>query len=473
MPTLFFEDTYLQQKIRFDTFGHSKTMKPVRTKALNDIRFLTPPRADFDARRPAYREDEQYGEHKVDPLIFTHQQKMSLRNATALALKIVNDGYEAMCNYLRFRHDPDNAHVVYFKKRVKAWFGVNLDPETINVVTSAMRRMQDKLQAPETFITFVNMEKQRNIECDNFGFMESRQDIQDGLVHTKFTHFENFMITIPATMFMALVKASYEGCGTGIRIYVEDLFGTYHINKCANMIIHELSHKILGTDDQLIDGSVVYGGQACKDLAARDPDQAVTVADSWAMFYMSFGCYSDQDEYAYQAEYEIKACDKGLNRGRILKKFNMFTKYQTFEELEELDAIAARNEPAQVSELRAYNAHISRRVYLDKLASCGELGDKNQGYQAQKELSDLKARMEHSESLTNIATKTDEEVNELKKQVQEIAHLKAEESRDAMTRKAGLDPRALEAMERQARKAGLDPTRALEAMKLMQRKARK
>jgi len=469
MPTLFFEDTYLQQKIRFDTFGNSKTMKPVRTKAINDIRFLTPPHADFDARRPAYREDEQYGENKFNPFIFTHQQKMSLRNATALVLKIVNDGYEALCNYLRFRHDPDNAHVVYFKKRVTAWFGVNLNPVSINVVTSAMRQMQDKLQAPETFITFVNMENQRNIECDDFGILQSRQDIQDGLVHTKFTHFKNFMITIPTTMFMAGVR---EGCGTGIRIYVEDLFGTHHINKCARMIIHELSHKILATKDYLIDGSVVYRAEACRALAASDPDQAVTIADSWSMFYMSFGCYPDQEEYAFQAEYEIKACDKGLNRGRILKKFNIFTKYQTFEELEELDAIAARNEPAQVSELRAYNAHISRRVYLDTLASCGELGDKNQGYQAQKELSDLKARMEHSESLTNIATKTDEEVNELKKQVQEMAHLKAEESRDAMARKAGLDPRALEAMERQARKAGLDPTRALEAMRLMQRKAR-
>jgi hypothetical protein len=100
------------------------------------------------------------------------------------------------------------------------------------------------------------------------------------------------------------------------------------------------------------------------------------------MFYMSFGCYPDQDEYAYQAEYEIKACDKGLNRPRILKKFNISKKCQTIEELEELDAIAARNELKSAKALRALNAHISRRVYLDTLASCGELGHENQGYQA-------------------------------------------------------------------------------------------
>jgi len=188
MPTLFFEDTDPHQKIRFDTFGHSKTMKPVRTKAINDIRFLTPPHADFDARRPAYREDEQYGKHKVDPLRFTDQQKMSLRNATALALNIVDDGYEAMCNYLRFRHDLDNFHVVYFKKRVKAWFGSN-STKMLGIITSHMREMQDKLQDPETFITFVNMENQRNIQCEKFAIMQNRQDIQDGLVHTNYTHF--------------------------------------------------------------------------------------------------------------------------------------------------------------------------------------------------------------------------------------------------------------------------------------------
>jgi len=442
MPTLFFEDTDPHQKIRFDTFGHSKTMKPVRTKAINDISFLTPPNANFDARRPAYREDEQYGEHKVDPLIFTHQQKMSLRNATALALKIVDDGYEALCNYLRFKHDPDNAHVLKFNIRMKMWLGVTRFPEPINVVTSAMREMQDKLQAPETFITFVNMENQRDIQCERFATIHRRQDIQDGLVHTQFTNFKNFMITIPSKTDTARVR---DGCGTGIRIYVEDLFGTYHINKCASIIIHELSHKILGTNDHLIDGSAIYGAKACKALAAKAHNNAMTIADNWAMFYMSFGCYPGQEEYACQAEYEIKTCDKGYKRSRIFNKFNISKKCQTIEEIDAIDAIAARNEPAQVSELRAYNAHISRRVYLDKLASCGKLGDKNQSYQAQKELSCLKARMEYRESLTNIANKTDEEVNELKKQVQEIAPLKAEDSRDAMARRQRLDPTGIEA----------------------------
>jgi len=154
------------------------------------------------------------------------------------------------------------------------------------------------------------------------------------------------MIRIPSKTWMAFVKPSYEGCGTGIRIYVEDLFGTYHINKSAITIIHELSHKILGTNDKLIDGSPIYGAKACKALAASDPDQAVTIADNWAMFYMSFGCYPGQDEYEYQAEYEIKDPQQA-NNSRLEKerqKNNIFEPSNTCVTFEDLEILDARNE---------------------------------------------------------------------------------------------------------------------------------
>jgi hypothetical protein len=86
--------------------GNSKTMKPVRTKAINDIRFLTPPNANFDARRPVYREDEQYAADTSESLRFTDTEKARLKNAAKLALEIVEKGYQAMHNYLRFRSSP-------------------------------------------------------------------------------------------------------------------------------------------------------------------------------------------------------------------------------------------------------------------------------------------------------------------------------------------------------------------------------
>jgi len=434
MPTLFFEDTDPHQKIRFDTFGHSNTMKPVRTKAINDIRFLTPPHADFDARRPAYREDEQYEENKVDPLIFTHQQKMSLRNATALALKIVDDGYQAMYNYLRFKHDPDNAHVVYFKKRVKAWFGSN-STKILGIIITHMREMQNKLQDPKTFITFVNAKNQRFINCDNYydgrkgkscdNYYDGRNGKPDVGIDKR--SFFNYRLTPVNSSGIGFAVYKFGFQSRGMRIYVA-LIWSETFNCMVMSLIHELSHKILMTSDSFEGGQGIYGAQACKALAAKDPDQAVTIADNWAMFYMSFGCYPGQEEYAYQAGYDIEACDIDPKRSRILNKFNISTKCQTIEELEELDAIARRNEPAQVSELRAYNAHIARRRYLETFADVVKierfaaeiverkrLKDVRQKKKADLclEITAVKLRMERRESLTNLAPKTAEEVNEL------------------------------------------------------------
>jgi len=430
MPTLFFEDMDLHQKIRFDTFGHSKTMKPVRTKAINDIRFLTPPNADFDARRPAYREDEQYAADTSESLRFTDAEKAILKNAAKLALEVVEKGYQAMHNYLRFRNHPDNDHVLKFKKRVKAWFGDDTQ-EIIAVVTANMREMIDILQAPETFITFVNAYSKRVIRCTSSYTPINRRNEE---TYKAYYTFKKFHIMKSMQSWRGYLATEYLSPCRGLKIYIANVWDGFDLNSIVRLVIHECSHRMLCTSDFVSDREI-YGAQACKDLAARDPDQAVTVADSWSLFYMSFGCYPGQEEYAYQAEYEIKACDKGLNRPRILKKFNISKKCQTIEELEELDAIAARNELKSAKALRALNAHISRRVYLDTPASCVKFGHKKQGYQARKELSDLKARMEYSESLTNIAYKKTGEVNKLKKQAQEMAHLEAADSRDARARR--------------------------------------
>jgi len=91
MPTLFFENADLHPKMRFDMHGHSKTMKPVRTKAIHDIRFLTPPNADFDDPRPAQwpREEEHYGANNVAPREFTEPVKAFIRSAMTLAIKVI------------------------------------------------------------------------------------------------------------------------------------------------------------------------------------------------------------------------------------------------------------------------------------------------------------------------------------------------------------------------------------------------
>jgi len=343
MPTLFFENADPHQKIRFDTFGHSKTMKTVRTKAIHDIRFLTHPHADFDAPRPAHREEEHYGAHGVAPKEFTALEKATLRNAMTLAMQIVDDGYEAMCNYLRFKKDPDNAHVLKFKIRMKKWLGVNY-PGQVNSVTSAMRKMQDKIQDPETFITFVNMENQRKIACTKYATTLNRLDLPDAPVYENVTHFQDYSITIPSRTSRGCVWSG-AGCGGGIRMYVADI-KKYTTNESASLIIHELSHSILSTKDNYIDGSKIYGIKACKALVSFAPEYAVNIACNWEYFYMSFGCYPGQEEYAYQTEYEIKDPQQANNSWleKLRQKNNIFEPSNTCVTFEDLEILDARNE---------------------------------------------------------------------------------------------------------------------------------
>ncbi len=430
MATIFFESITQHAKIKFDIFGNAKMMPHVKTKEIADFSFLTPQHPDFDFRLPAYREAAQYRANPNMPEEFTAIDKMKLRRALTLAMHIVANGYQAMCNYLRFRNDPDNHDVIKFKKRVKVWFGCDTE-NFISVVTPKMRLMQDTLQDRATFITFVNAQNQRTISCAHCFTRINTPNMPE---YRNYKDFYDFNIkTMPLCCEAYVKRGRHSGISMGIRIYIVNLC-IKNINQIARGIIHELTHKILMTKDQIHDEQPIYGAKLCRNLTFSEPHQAVTIADNWAFFYMSFGCYPGQQEYDYQAEYEITASDQGQKKARTLHTFATSKKYQTFndlDELEALEALAADNEPKSAKELRTLKAHISRRIYLDNLTAVGTR-NKNKGYVKRKELFDLKQRMEYSESLTNIEPKTPKE---LKKLEQHMAHIEAMDSREGRQRR--------------------------------------
>ncbi len=431
MPTIFFDSITPHEKIRFALWGNAKMMPHVKTKEIADFSFLTPQHPDFDFRLPAYREDAQYRANPNMPEEFTAIDKMKLRRAVTLAMHIVANGYQAMCNYLRFRNDPDNHDVIKFKKRVKAWFGCDTD-NFISFVTPKMRRMQDTLQDRATFVTFVNALNQRMISCTG---RFRRIDTPSMGEYLHYVDFYDVNINpIPCSYKAFVQRCRHSGISMGIRLYIVNLC-IDNINEIARGIIHELTHKILMTVDEINDTQPIYGAELCRKLTFSDPDLVVTIADNWAFFYMSFGCYPGQQEYDYQAEYEITASDQGHNPSRVGNIFATSKKYQTFndlDELEALEALAPCDEPKSAKELRTLKAHISRRVYLDNLTAAVKTRDKNKGYVKRKELFDLKQRMEYSESLTNIEPKTPKE---LKKLEQHMAHLEAMDSREGRERR--------------------------------------
>jgi hypothetical protein len=83
-------------------------MPHVKTKEIADFSFLTPQHSNYDFRLPAYREAGKYEANPNELVAFTEIQKMKLRSATTLAMHIVANGYQAMCNYLLFMNDTDN-----------------------------------------------------------------------------------------------------------------------------------------------------------------------------------------------------------------------------------------------------------------------------------------------------------------------------------------------------------------------------
>ncbi len=430
MPTIFFDSITPHEKIRFALWGNAKMMPHVKTKEIADFSFLTPQHPDFDFRLPAYREAAQYSANPNMHEEFTAIDKMKLRRALTLAMHIVANGYQAMCNYLRFRNDPDNHDVIKFKKRVKAWFGCDTD-NFISFVTPKMRRMQDTLQDRATFVTFVNAQNQRTISC----VIDAK--IIDTPSMGEYLHYVDFydvnINPIPCNYKAFVQRGRHSGISMGIRLYIVNLC-IDNINEMARGIIHELTHKILITKDEINDTQPIYGAELCRKLTFSDPDLAVTIADNWSFFYMSFGRYPGQQEYDYQAEYEITASDQGQKKARTLHTFTTSKKYQTFNDLEALEEIVAGNDPKR-AKLRALQAHISRRVYLDSFTDEVEKINNNKLYLERKELFELKERMEYSESLTNIEPKTLNELKKLKKEAEHLAHIEAMDSREGRRRR--------------------------------------
>jgi hypothetical protein len=91
-------------------------MPHVKTKEIADFSFLTPQHPDFDFRLPAYREDAQYRADPNMPEEFTAIDKMKLRMALTLAMHIVANGYQAMCNFLTYRavdDEPKRSNLIF------------------------------------------------------------------------------------------------------------------------------------------------------------------------------------------------------------------------------------------------------------------------------------------------------------------------------------------------------------------------
>jgi hypothetical protein len=71
--------------------------------------------------------------------------------------------------------------------------------------------------------------------------------------------------------------------GSGMRIYIGPTFGTRNQTEDAQTVYHEMTHKVLGTNDH------AYDPNPCRALALADPASARKNADNYAYFVTSLG----------------------------------------------------------------------------------------------------------------------------------------------------------------------------------------
>jgi hypothetical protein len=66
----------------------------------------------------------------------------------------------------------------------------------------------------------------------------------------------------------------------GIKIYINELCKSDHIGDIARGIIHELSHKILLTEDYINDVQQIYGAEDCRDICALSARSSLALLGS-------------------------------------------------------------------------------------------------------------------------------------------------------------------------------------------------
>lgn len=64
--------------------------------------------------------------------------------------------------------------------------------------------------------------------------------------------------------------------------------GLYSYGEKVGTIIHELTHKCIGTNDEKLGLQDCYGAVLCSEMARTRPDLALTNADNWGYYFTAY-----------------------------------------------------------------------------------------------------------------------------------------------------------------------------------------
>lgn len=156
---------------------------------------------------------------------------------------------------------------------IAAWFGA----ADRNQVFLKLRMMQNVIQDGSRTVTFVNRTGKKigvthtDVYTKHLNPVGQETPLQgSGIVAYAFPVDRRYGDPGP--------HSTVSHVGSGMRIYLNDVFFTLDPVLQAATIYHEMTHKVLATNDHC------YDPVACRMLAARNPAQALDNADNFAHY---------------------------------------------------------------------------------------------------------------------------------------------------------------------------------------------
>ena len=234
-----------------------------------------------------YRRDEDLGSG------FSDAEKISLAMAVRKTVEISSIIIEA--SRCRFRDDD------YLLKK---WFGLNYTEvgfrAGVTRVVDGVNRMHQVLSDNTKQLRFVDRRNQNLISCSTDYRTVFIRDSANQWVPRGEKAVVRDLRTVPpeAEEYAGIyqLKQKFRGpdnsphVGSGYCIYVCPylLRPGIKMGEICETLYHEMTHKVLDTNDVTSDHSYIYSGLECRQLARKSSDEALKIANCWSYFFMEF-----------------------------------------------------------------------------------------------------------------------------------------------------------------------------------------
>ncbi len=211
---------------------------------------------------------------------------------------------KAMAGSSSIMQEAAQSNFKHHRKLLKKWFGLKKKhfdfKANVKFVVDGVNQMHRVLSDNTKQIRFIDARKEKMVNFRvKYEKIMSFNSENEWCVHgekavhigewTRYDKTHNLAnVFSPSPAFRDEANTAHVGSGYCIYIGPMMLHVTSVKSWICRSLYHEMSHKILSTNDINADGNNVYGELNCLELAKKSRHQALKIADCWAYFFMEF-----------------------------------------------------------------------------------------------------------------------------------------------------------------------------------------